>query len=94
MTSVKLKHDFKGGLLQCNSIFTDLNYLNKNYSVEDGAKSLANRLKYKARTKPAVYGARCATLIGVCYDQKDKLDNFERSLDMVVLAINYNSDKW
>jgi len=89
---IKLEHDLqKNYLIGNGSIVTHLNYLNRNFSMEEGALLLSATLNFKVRTKPRKYGARCAALIGVCYDDANILDNADRSLDMVISAINLNN---
>ena len=92
---IRLKHDIHGLMLVGGKgcILTSLNYLNSTCTLEEGAEIIAKKLRYRVGTKTAKYGARCAAFIGVCYEQKENLDNFDNSLNMVIKGINLNNSE-
>ena len=57
----------------------------RNLGREEFAQQVSNALLHRARTRPAKYGRRCASLIGLVYDQ---FNGNPRLLDIIIEGIH------
>lgn len=57
-------------------------------SMSTGILYLSQRLTYHCRTRPHVYGARCAALVGVAFEADEFSKSREKILDLVIASVN------